>query len=101
MIFSSRESFNLILSGNNSSFYSHFLISVISKEKLIPFFVSRRSKILAGKFYWSDSHLMKNESLINYYKNIKSKKISNQTGNSLQSIEMNQKQFHLLVKLEK
>lgn len=75
--FLSRESFNLILSGNNSSFY-HFLISVISKEKLIPFFVSRRSKILAGQFYWTDNHLMKNESLINYYKNIKSKKISNQ-----------------------
>lgn len=71
--FLKKEKFDLIISGNNSSFY-YFLCSMLSKSMKIPFIVSRRSKILKNNFYWSKDHFMWNEKLeYNFKRNLKKK----------------------------
>ena len=68
-----KEKFDLIISGNNASFY-YFLCSILSKSMKIPFIVSRRSKIVKRYFYWSKDHFMWNERLeYDFKRNLKKK----------------------------
>ena len=71
--FLKKEKFDLIISGNNASFY-YFLCSLFSKSMKIPFIVSRRSKIIKKYFYWSKDHFMWNEKLeYDFKRNLKKK----------------------------
>ena len=67
IFFLKKEKYDLILSGNNSSFY-YFLISFFSKYFDIPYYVSRRSKIIKDSFFWTKDHFMQNVEAIKIFK---------------------------------
>ena len=48
---------NLVISGTNTPLY-HYLFYLISKQKKIDLYFNRRSKILKGKFFWTDRYEM-------------------------------------------